>query len=63
MRKRINVLIEEEVYERIKSYAKTDHRSAAKEMSLILELYRPGLIPGISVMPSIIKLNGKGGEE
>lgn len=63
MKKRINIMLEEEVYERIKNYAKTDHRSAAKEMSLILELYRPGLIPGISVMPSIIKLNGKGGEE
>lgn len=63
MKKRINIMLEEEAYERIKSYAKTDHRSAAKEMSLILELYRPGLIPGISVMPSIIKLNSKGGEE
>lgn len=54
MRKRINVMIEEEAYERIKSYANADNRSAAKEMSLILELYRPGLIPGISVsMPGV----------
>lgn len=50
MRKRINVMIEEEAYERIKDYAKTDNRSAAKEMSLILELYKPGMIPGISIM-------------
>lgn len=54
MKKRINVMIEEEAYERIKSYANADNRSAAKEMSLILELYRPGLIPGISVsMPGV----------
>ena len=47
-------MIEEEAYERIKSYANADNRSAAKEMSLILELYRPGLIPGISVsMPGV----------
>ena len=50
MKKKVNVTLEEETYNRIKSYAEADRRSAATEMALILELYRPGMIPGISVI-------------
>lgn len=49
MKKKINITLDEVVYERLKEYAKEDYRSCATEMSLILELYRPGMIPGVSV--------------
>lgn len=49
MKKRVNITLEEEVYNRMKSYAQEDHRSTVTEMSLILELYRPGMIPGVSI--------------
>lgn len=49
MKKKINITLDDVTYERLKEYSKQDHRSCATEMALILELYRPGMIPGISV--------------
>ena len=50
-KKRITVTIEEEAYKNLKEYAKQSRRSTATEMAMILEYYKPGLIPGITAMP------------
>lgn len=50
-KKRITVTIEEEAYKNLKEYAKQSRRSTATEMAMILEYYKPGLIPGITAIP------------